>query len=85
MLDKVLAIRKSKKKYAKYDADIIWNGELLKNVSFGDKRCEHYQDRTPLKLYSKLDHGDKERLRLFHARHKNNNGPSAVLSKKFLW
>ena len=84
MLNHVLEIRKGKRN-AKYEADIIWNGELLKNVSFGNRFYEHYKDRTPLKLYSKLDHGDKERLRLFHARNRNNNGPSATLSKKYLW
>lgn len=84
MLDKVLSIRKGKGN-AKYEADIIWNGELMENVQFGNRFYEQYKDRTPLKLYSKLDHGDKERLRLFHARHRNNNGPSAMLSKKYLW
>lgn len=74
MLDKVLEIREGRKN-AKYEADIIWNGELLKNVSFGDRRYQHYKDSTALKLYSKLD----------HIRHRNNNGPSAVLSKKYLW
>ena len=84
MLDKVIQIRRGRGT-AKYEADIIWNGELLKNVKFGHKFYEHYKDKTPLKLYSSMDHNDKERLRLFHARHRNNNGPSATLSKKYLW
>lgn len=70
---------------SKYIADVLWDGEILKGVKFGDKRYQQYKDRTSLKLYSHLDHGDKERLRLFHIRHKNNNGISAVLSKKYLW
>jgi hypothetical protein len=84
MLNHVVEIREGKGN-SKYEADIFWNGELLKNVSFGDRRYQQYKDRTPLKLYSKLDHMDKDRLRLFHIRHRNNNGPSAVLSKKYLW
>lgn len=84
MLDKVIQIREGKGN-VKYEADIIWNGEFMKSVPFGHKSYEQYKDRTPLKLYSKLDHINKERLRLFHARHRNNNGPSAMLSKKYLW
>ena len=71
--------------HSKYIADVVIDGVLYKGVKFGDKRYQHYKDRTYLKLYSHLDHGDKERLRLFHLRHKKNNGPSALLSKRFLW
>ena len=70
---------------SKYVADVLIDGIVYKNVKFGSKRYQHYKDRTPLKLYSHLDHNDKERLRLFYARHRNNNGPAAMLSKKYLW
>jgi hypothetical protein len=46
--------RKNKKYMVKYNNKII---------HFGDKRYEHYEDKTPLKLYSNLDHkNDKRRL-----------------------
>lgn len=55
---------------------------LLSNnkiVQFGDQRYEHYKDRTPLKLYSYLDHRDKERRKKYIARHKKimRNGKPA--------
>lgn len=48
--------RKSRTKNKKYDV-------LYKNlwISFGDKRYQHYEDKTPLKLYSHLDHKDERR------------------------
>ena len=32
-------------------------------IHFGDSRYEQFRDSTPLKLYSYLDHKDKERRR----------------------
>jgi tRNA U54 and U55 pseudouridine synthase Pus10 len=81
----VLKIEKSDTKYKKYRADVLINGEIKKNIDFGDTRYQHFKDRTPLRLYSNLDHGDRERLRLYHLRHRNNNGPAGLLSKRFLW
>lgn len=37
-------------------------------IHFGDTRYQHYKDSTPLKLYSHLDHGDKERRGNYRAR-----------------
>lgn len=54
-------------------------------IHFGDTRYEHYKDTTPLKLYSHLDHNDKERRRLYRARHQkitNLKGEPAYKSKK---
>jgi len=41
--------RKNKKYMVKYKGQ--W-------IHFGDTRYEHYRDKTPLKLYSYLDHDD---------------------------
>lgn len=38
-------------------------------VQFGDTRYQHFRDRTPLRLYSHLDHGDAERRRRYRLRH----------------
>jgi hypothetical protein len=81
----LIEIQKSPVKYKKYRATALLNGELYKDVDFGSLPYQQYQDRTPLKLYSDLDHKDTKRLRLYHARHKNNNGIASLLAKKYLW
>lgn len=50
----------------KYTA-VLSNG---KEVHFGDRRYAHFKDQTPLKLYSKLDHGDTDRRRNYRKRHR---------------
>jgi len=81
----LIEIKKSPAKYKKYRATVLVNGELYKDVDFGDTRFEQFKDSTPLKLYSHLDHNDTKRLRLYHIRHKNNNGIAGLLAKKYLW
>lgn len=59
-----------------------------KRIPFGDKRYEHYKDSTPLKIYKKLDHGDKIRREQYRARHKgeeNNKFSSGWFSWYYLW
>ena len=70
---KLLGYRKSKRKNAKYDA-ILENKttKKLKYVPFGDNRYENYHDLTGLNLYPHLLHGDKNRRRLYRARHKKD-------------
>ncbi len=82
---KLLDIRKSKQKNKNYSADIILDGKLYKNVNFGDIRFNQYRDSTPLKLYSHLDHNDKNRKRLYLLRHAKDKGPAGILSKLYLW
>lgn len=40
-----------------------------KTLSFGDARYQQYKDRTKLKYYKKLNHGDRRRMRLYYQRH----------------
>lgn len=70
---KLLGYRKSKKANKKYDAILEHkkNGKI-KYVPFGDKRYSNFRDLTGLNLYPKLLHGDKNRRRLYRARHKND-------------
>lgn len=82
---KLVKIEKSPAKFKKYRADVILDGELYRNVDFGDTRHMQFKDSTPLKLYSHLDHNDIHRLHMFHARHAKNNGIASLLSKKYLW
>jgi hypothetical protein len=82
----------NKGKKSKYDA-ILKNKKTgeKKRVSFGGK----YPDGTPYEqyhdkigYYSKYDHNDKERRRLYLLRHKNDLGfkfSSAYFSTNFLW
>jgi hypothetical protein len=66
--------------FKKYSVDV--DG---KPVSFGDKRYEHYQDNTPLKLYSSQDHLDPARRRLYRLRHQHNKGIASKLAQIYLW
>jgi len=74
------------------------DGEMkkVKTVSFGDNRYEQYKDSTPLKLYTKKNHGDKARRKNYLSRSggiKNSKGEKTGLkkftanyfSRKYLW
>jgi hypothetical protein len=61
---------KSPRKGKKYRVYFTLGGEEYV-VDFGQLGYEHYKDSTPLKLYSRLNHGDKERRRLYIARATN--------------
>lgn len=70
----------------KYIAILNDNGKI-KKVSFGDQRFKQYEDRTPLKLYSHLNHLDKKRKELYYKRH-NKEYPmfsADWFSKTYLW
>ena len=74
----------------KYKVKIFKNDKKIKTVQFGDKRYQQYQDNTPLKLYSFMDHNDKNRRRLYRLRH-GGKGYQKILfspawfSWNFLW
>ena len=86
---KLVKFQKSTSKFKKYDA--ILKHRLHKNyvrVPFGDNRYEQYKDRTKLGIYSHLDHLDKKRKKLYHARHqKDKNLPysPSYFSSTYLW
>ena len=82
-MDSGSRFEKSKAKGKKYAA-ILPDG---KRVNFGALGYEHYKDRTPLKLYSHLDHNDSERRKRYYERH-NKDYPkysADYFSKKYLW
>lgn len=81
----LISISPSPVKYKKYRADVIIDGKLYKNVDFGDKRYQQYEDRTGLNLYSNLNHYDKHRRELYHKRHIHDNKPAGLLAKLLLW
>ena len=67
---------KSPRKNKKYRVEFDLGKKRFK-VDFGDNRYEHFEDKTPLKIYSNLNHKDKDRRRKYLARAsmiKNNKG-----------
>jgi len=84
-----IEFRKSRHKGKKYAA-ILRNKKTnrLKTVNFGDLEYDHYQDKTNLKLYSDMDHGDEKRRDSFRARFgrmaKKKYSP-AYFAYNFLW
>lgn len=82
-MDGGIKFEKSKAKGKKYTA-ILPDG---KRVNFGAEGYAQYKDRTPLKLYSHLDHNDSERRKRYYDRH-NKDYPKYSpdwFSKKYLW
>lgn len=86
---KLIGFERSHIKTKKYNA-ILLNKKTGRNVRvpFGGRGYEQYKDSTGLGLYSKYDHADKNRRRLYRARHKNDNlkdyGPG-YFSWYYLW
>lgn len=75
-------IRKSTRQFKKYMVKV---GN--KWIHFGDTRYQQYKDSTPLKLYTHLNHNDKERRKRYYQRHghtKNKNS-AKYWSNKYLW
>lgn len=64
----------------KYKVVIFFKDGRKKTIQFGDKRYEQYKDSTPLKLYTRLNHGDKERRRLYKCRHEGIDLQQGALS-----
>jgi hypothetical protein len=73
----------SKHKNKKYD--VYKDNKYL--VSFGDNRYQHYEDKTPLKYYSNLNHLDNKRRTNYYKRFgKTAKFESAKwFSHRFLW
>ena len=80
-------IKKSDRPDKKLMAVYTKNGKPTK-IYFGDPNFQHYFDKTGL-LPKELNHNDKERRRLYRARHEpitNFKEPSAsLLSWHILW
>ena len=87
----MIEIKQSTHKNSKYM--IYYNNHW---IHFGDKNYQHFHDKTPLKLYSYLDHNDKERRTAYLKRamgirdkqgnltYNNKNSPNHY-AIKYLW
>jgi hypothetical protein len=95
---KHIGFRKSQVKGKKYDAILKnrTNDKILKYVPFGGIKMDgtpyqQFRDSTGLGLYSKYDHGDKNRKRLYRIRHSKEKKSfdkywtSGFFSWRFLW
>lgn len=63
----------------KYAITIEYQGKV-KTLHYGNSDYEQYEDRTPLKAFSQLDHHDERRRRAYLARSSkisNSNGLAA--------
>lgn len=72
----------------KYKVDVWTGGAKIKTVQFGHIREKHYQDRTPLKLFTFRDHNDKKLRAAYREKHwKENTTPLTPgwFSYKYLW
>lgn len=71
---KLVGYRRSKRAGKKYDAILRRVGQTVKfvHVPFGDLNYQHYKDSTPNKLYTRLDHGDRQRRDRYRTRHKKD-------------
>ena len=77
---------KSDRKGKKYKVKFTLNGkEYIRH--FGQKPYQQYKDRTPLKIYKDLDHGDKERRVRYYLRHKKTKNffSPRYWSNNYLW
>ena len=88
---RIVEMKQSTRKNKKYMVKVN-----NKWIHFGDTRYQQYKDRTPLKLYSSLDHKDNERRANYLKRAKgikNKHGDLSYLDKnspnyysvKYLW
>jgi hypothetical protein len=65
--------------------DVYKNNKYI--VSFGDKRYQQYEDKTPVKYYSNLNHYNEKRRENYYKRFGNNAGFETAMyfSHKYLW
>ena len=82
-MGKHFKIEKSNKPHKKYMA-IMEDGSVF---YFGDTRYQQYEDKTPLKLYKRLDHHEKKTRALYYKRHPHDYPKYSAdwFSKHFLW
>lgn len=67
MTPRQIRFEKSPRKNKKYRVYFTLSGDDY-YVDFGQLGYEHYRDSTPLKLYSRLNHGDSDRRARYLAR-----------------
>lgn len=83
---KIISPVRKNKKYSvlKYNPE---TNEYEYLLSFGQQNYAQYRDKTPLKLYSYLDHNDEKRRQNYYKRHGTTNNIESAKwwSHTFLW
>jgi len=54
----------------------------IRRINFGDRRYQQYKDRTPLHLYSKLNHYTRKRQENYFSRHSGVKYRGAAILKE---
>ena len=68
------------KKYTVYVKDK--KSKKTRKIHFGDSRYQQYKDRTPLKLYSKQNHGTRKRMQNYFSRHSGTRSRKQAIAKE---
>jgi len=83
MTEKVLyKIEKSTSKNKKYSVYVKNKNGKPKKIHFGQKGYQHFQDSTPLKLYTNLNHYDVKRRESYLKRAKGIKNKDGKLTWK---
>lgn len=86
---KLTGFEVSKRKHKKYTALVLnTKTNRIKRIHFGDRRYQHYRDRTPLKKFQHLDHLDRKRRIRFRKRFQKMSQREfspAYFALKYLW
>ena len=88
MTDKNIKFMKSDKPEKKYKAVFIDpTTKREKTIYFGQTGYQQFKDRTPLRLYSALDHNDPKRRELYYKRHPIDDPKYSAdwFAKRYLW
>jgi hypothetical protein len=102
MREQIIKFEKSKRRGKKYTAFVRHNvTHKIRKIHFGALGYQQYKDRTPLHLYSKLNHLTRKRMNNYFNRHsgtpnrekaikleiKKSHGlyNAKILSHKYLW
>mgnify|MGYP001626544029 CR=1 FL=1 len=87
---KINNIYKSPIKHKKYRVVLIHKRSgKVKHMDFGSVFFQQFKDKTPVKLYKHLDHGDNNRRRLYKKRHqihiRTGYYSPGYFSMRYLW
>ena len=84
MYERIIEIKKGKFP-KKYTATVKNNiSKKIRKIHFGDQNYEQYKDRTKIGLYSKRNHGNKQRQKNYYTRHSGEgNRKKAIAKEKF--
>jgi len=70
-------------RFKKYTAYVL-NRQTRKTrkIHFGDNRYQQYKDRTPNKLYTRKNHGNRKRMRRYFTRHSGKGTRAGAITKE---